>query len=106
MKRLFTFIVLALAISSRSSGQSPAPVKQQRPLPDFDVRELATSENARLRAESAGIVQPRVAALGAFMRTSEESKPGTRIVSNQYGLPKLYLRDGHSLSEASALPAT
>src|SRR5262249_12390518 len=98
-------ILLALVVSASGSAQSPASI-QQRPLPDFDVRESATPEIARLRAESIGVVQQRTAALGNFMRTPEESKLGTRIVSNSYGLPKLYLRDGHSLSGPSALAPT
>src|SRR5262249_15346306 len=105
MKRFFTFVLVAVLASTSGSGQSPAPAKRQRPLPDFDARELATPEMASLRAGSMGVVQRRTAVLGAFMKTPEESRLGTRIVSNQYGLPKLYLRDGHSLSAASPLPS-
>ena len=105
MKQFFTVVLLALLTSASGSGQSPVPVRKQRPLPDFDARESATPEMALLRAESSGLIQRRAAVLGDFARTPEESRMGTRIVSNQYGLPKLYLRDGHSLSSDSNQPA-
>src|SRR5215831_19375061 len=103
MKQFFILVLLALVVSAGGSAQSPATIKQQHSLPDFDIRESATPEITRLRAESIGVVQQRTAALSNFVRTPEESKLGTRIVSNTYGLPKLYLRDGHSLSGPSVL---
>jgi Zn-dependent metalloprotease len=105
MIRLFILGLLSLAVVATGSAQSPASI-QQGALPDFDVRESAAPEIARLRAESIGVVQQRTAALANFVRTPEESRLGTRIVSNSYGLPKLYLRDGHSLSGPSALAPT
>ena len=104
MKQFFTVILLALLASASGSGQSPVPVRKQRPLPDFDAGNQATPEMARLRTESTGLIQRRAAVLGDFARTPEESRMGTRIVSSQYGLPKLYLRDGHSLSSDSTQP--
>src|SRR4051794_29383977 len=106
MKPFLTFVLLALVTSASGFQRPAAPVKQQQPLSDFDVRELAIPEIARLRAESAGVVQRRTAALADFVRTSEEVKLGTRVVPNQYGLPKVYLRDGHSLNDGSLLPTT
>src|SRR5205823_3741916 len=103
-------IALALAVLSLTSfinlhGQSSSD-SRRKALPEFDVRDSApaTSLDAR-QLQSRAISESRRAGLASFAASPAESKLGTRIVPNPFGLPKLYLRDGHSLTAPSTLKA-
>src|SRR5207249_3223455 len=75
----------------------------KRSLPDFDVRDLATAGGpGNQQVQTDTLVERRKASLASFMASPEQSRLGTRIVPNQYGLPKLYLREGRSLSAPAA----
>jgi Zn-dependent metalloprotease len=79
------------------SAQTTVRGKSQK-LPDFDIRETSPTPNA-------AVVEQRLSRLTTFQRDAEQARLGTRIVPNKYGVPKLYLREGRSLTGPSQLPA-
>src|SRR5262249_17366380 len=84
------------------TGWGQTPNTKPKPLPEFDVREIGTVANAAGgQAQASAVVEQRRASMALFAASPEEAKLGTRIVPNRYGLPKLYLRDGRSLSAPS-----
>src|SRR2546422_7771673 len=108
MSKQFLFVLVLVAISSTAGvrGQSPTAATKHA-LPDFDVREQRDTDgpsNDQIVADA--IVERRNATLASFVASPEQIQLGTRIVPNGYGLPKLYLRDGHALSVPSALKPT
>src|SRR5262249_13561162 len=77
-----------------------------RKLPDFDIRETGPAPDLQADSvQSRAIVERRLSRLTAFQGAAEKANPGTRIVPNKYGVPKLYLREGRSLTGPSQLPA-
>src|SRR5438876_10008171 len=98
LKQLIALLIL-FSISSASTvlGQFPVDSKKGN-LPYFDIRDL----NAAGPLATA-IVAQRQTNLASFVGQPEEIRLGTRIVSNEFGLPKLYLRDGHSVTSPSGL---
>ena len=104
--RIFpTLFILVLGITSAGPCFGQAPGSKKHTLPDFDIREGAAQQ------ASAGAEQSREKATVELRRANNESflareraaRPGIRIVPNQYGFPKLLLRDGGTLSAASTL---
>jgi hypothetical protein len=96
-----TAIFLALiTLTFISNSWSQAPNSKPKRLPEFDIRENAGASTTA-PAQARALVERRRASLESFAASPAEVKLGTRIVANQYGLPKLYLRDGHSLSAPS-----
>ena len=83
-------------------GQGPDASKG-RPLPDFDARELAASDQPAggQQAQAKALVERRRANIESFLAAEIAANPGTRIVPNRFGVPKLFLRDGKSLSAPS-----
>ncbi|MBZ5624778.1 MAG: M36 family metallopeptidase [Acidobacteriia bacterium] len=82
-------------------GQAPGDQRagqtaKRRALPDFDVRDAARSEGP-----ARAIVEQRRAAIDSFLSASRVARPGTRIVSNRYGLPKMLFQEGRPLSAPS-----
>jgi len=106
---VFKKLILAgalVAIGYSSLSAQSAPAQRKKSVPDFDIREVsATPDLSAGQNDSRAIVERRRATLEAFASAPEETKAGTRITPNQFGLPKLFRRDGHALSPPSTLPA-
>jgi hypothetical protein len=95
-------IVLAVGLALTAVGQAPG--LRQRALPDFDVRDQNVEGAAAVeKAEAAVVVQRRNVGLAALQASPDEVQLGTRIVPNVFGLPKMFRREGHSLSGRSSL---
>lgn len=88
-------------VSSAQIGTAQDVSQKKVPVPDFDLRDRAAGTAIRDGAP----VQRRTAAAESFVAAERANRPGLRIVLNQRGLPKLYLRDGGVLSGSSASPA-
>ena len=94
MRRIIlAFLLLSISSSSTLRSQSASGARKSQ-LPNFDIREGAQRPEA--------LVQRRMANLASFAASPDQLKLGTRVVPNKYGLPKLYLREGRSLSAPSA----
>jgi Zn-dependent metalloprotease len=91
-------VALVVCAYSAVSAQSRVRGRSQK-LPDFDIRETSP-------APDVPIVAQRLSRLTTFQRDADQARLGTRIVPNKYGVPKLYLREGRSLTGPSQLPAT
>jgi len=103
--RQITLAVVVIAISSTTTvhSQSPAPAAK-RPLPDFDIRELELANGrSNEQTQAIAVVEKRRANLTSFVESPEQIQAGTRITPNTYGLPKMYLREGRTLTAPSAL---
>ena len=89
---LLSLLFVVFLVPSHLRGQVP---------PNFDARHrgAATASTARAR----GLVETRAANLAAFAENARRTAPGTRIVASRYGLPKLMLRDGGTLTQPSSL---
>jgi len=100
---IFVSLVFAMISGSVARSQSRS-AGDKRPLPDFDIRELKLTETAtREQTQTDVLVEKRKANLLSFLQSSAQVAAGSRIVPNQYGLPKLYVREGQSLTTQSAL---
>jgi uncharacterized protein (TIGR03437 family) len=77
----------------------PAGAKKHA-FPDFDVRDRAV---AQMSASQKATVDLRRANIDSFLATERVTRPGVRVVPSQFGLPKVFLRDGGTLSAPSAL---
>ena len=77
-------------------GQA-APARRKT-LPDFDVRD---GVRASIQPALKPAVERRRAGLEAFVAREHATKPEIRIVAGANGLPKLFLRDGTTLSGPS-----
>jgi hypothetical protein len=98
-------VLMGIGFSS-AVGQTPRAASRQS-VPDFDIRETQTTpDRSRDDLAAAAIAERRSQALLSFTRTPEESRLGTRITPNKFGLPKLYLRDGRTLTAPSQSAAT
>jgi Zn-dependent metalloprotease len=97
--------LFALTFISSLWAQSSSDTKR-KPLPEFDVRDAAvTGAPIADQNQARSLVERRRAGLASFAASPQEARLGTRIVANSHGLPKLFLRDGHSLSAPSGLKA-
>src|SRR5581483_3295128 len=97
---LIPISLLALVAFSRIGDAQD--VSQKRIfIADFDLRGQAAGSFIHDRA----LVQRRAASVESFIAAELTSRPGLRVVLNERGLPKLYLRDGGVLSAPSAGPA-
>ncbi len=65
---------------------------------DYDVRDLAASEQAK------ATVERRRGAIESFL-ASPAAGLGLRVVPNRYGLPKTIFREGRALTAPSTLDA-
>src|SRR5262245_7551518 len=100
---ILPLVLVGLSFTSALSGQTPVD-RNKRALPEYDIRDLRTTEaidNDRRQANA--LVERRRANVASFATSPEQIRRGTRIVPNSYGLPKLYMRDRESLSAASPL---
>ena len=87
---------LAAIGSAQEAGQKRVSVS------DFDLREQVAAQNPiRDRA----LVERRTRNVESFLAAERARRPGLRVVPNQRGLPKLFLRDGGTLSDPAASPA-
>ena len=103
LKRVFlVFFLLGIAAAPPGWSQATDALKK-RVLPDFDARDLVTAtEPASSQQKQATVmVEQRRANIESFLASAQFSYPGTRIALNRFGLPKLFLRDGKSLSTPS-----
>jgi streptogramin lyase/single-stranded DNA-binding protein len=101
--RWVSSLLLAATVAGSMWGQSAARQKKHS-LPDFDSRSQAASSEAPEtvgQALARGIVARRLANVESFVVAQQAARPGTRIVANRQGLPKLFLREGHALSAPS-----
>jgi Zn-dependent metalloprotease len=96
-KQLFTILTVLGILSTQLKGQSQSD-RRRGPLPDFDIRESqrSTDQTGELRK----------AVLASFASSADQMQLGTRLVPNDYGLPKLFLRDGRTLTTPSPLKST
>src|SRR5579872_642120 len=103
-RRSFPKIAALFLISSSFAEIAAAQTVSQKsaPVPDFDLREQL---GTRLPIRDGGLVQARAANVESFLTAERARRPGVRVVLNQRGLPKLYLRDGGTVSGPSASPA-
>ena len=106
MKHACIAVVLVLTgFGSVSSAWVQAPVEsRKRPLSDFDIRD-ALPPAERMTADqrvAARTIEERKDKLESFLASPEEAQFATRIVPNSFGLPKLYLREGRSLTAPSS----
>ena len=104
LKRVFlVFFLLGIAAAPPGWSQSTDALKK-RVLPDFDARDLvtATEPASSQHKQATAMVEQRRANIESFLASAQFTYPGTRIALNRYGLPKLFLRDGKSLSTPSA----
>src|SRR4051812_11190250 len=90
--------LLVLGLATLCQAQT---ADKGRPLPDFDIRDLAPVDTGSYPAK--GTVERRGADIEAFLARERSSRPGLRIVPNRFGLPKVFLRDGGILSAPSTL---
>src|SRR5262249_33972571 len=100
---IFASLFLGIVSGSIVRGQSRSDGKK-RPLPDFDIREQKLSDKAAAEQTQADVlVEKRRANLLSLMQSSAQSGARSRIIPHQYGLPKLYVREGQSLTSRSTL---
>jgi hypothetical protein len=95
-KIVFAVVVLGTSAALQVRSQSPGN-PTRRSIPDFDIREELPA------GASVDLVQTRMARLASFQSNQEQTKAGTRLVPNEFGLPKLYFRDGRTLTAPSGL---
>ena len=97
-------LFLGITAAGPSQGQAPAGTKKHT-LRDFDIREQAAARApAKIQGSQAlAAVERRRGIMESFLAASRAGRPGIRIAPNRYGLPKLLLRDGGTLSGASTL---
>ena len=101
--RWVSSLLLAATVAGSMWGQSAARQKIHS-LPDFDSRVQAASSEAPEtvgQALARGIVARRLAHVESFLVAAQAARPGTRIVVNRQGLPKLFFREGKALSAPS-----
>jgi uncharacterized protein (TIGR03437 family) len=72
-------------------------------VPNFDVRSHAAANGSAARAKV--LIESRLLNLASFAENARRTAPGTRIAASPYGLPKLMLRDGGTLTTPSPLDA-
>src|SRR5881296_3851242 len=95
-------VALVVGFATTLGGQR-APVRNAS-LPDFDIRSLRPQGSAAVEQTLAtATVERRIAALMSLQAAPDQMQLGTRIIPNQYGLPKVYRREGRSLSGRSTL---
>ena len=66
------------------------------------MREQVTARPRGATGAGDATVAQRKAAMESFLSAERARRPGTRIVLNERGLPKLYLRDGGTLTGTTA----
>jgi hypothetical protein len=98
------FLLFGFAVMTPVWGQSGNSAPKQI-LEDFDSRDFsAASGPAGLKEVEAKLLMAvRQANMQSFLASAEKNMPGARIELNRFGTPKLFLRDGHSLSAPSLL---
>src|SRR5689334_4812991 len=90
------FTLTTSAQETRSvAGQTPAPGREE--YPNFDIRDAGAGANLT----SSSLVAQRTAAISAFTAEPEETAERTRISVGRFGLPKIYQRDGNTLTVRS-----
>jgi len=99
--RQFIAALLLMGLSSISTAREQSTGTRNPALPDFDIREFRTQRPVE-QLQTSAIIKRREAALQSFLASPEEVRSGTRIVAGSNGLPRVYRREGHSLSEPSA----
>jgi Zn-dependent metalloprotease len=103
-RTFFMFLLLGIALMPPVWGQSVKP----GPKPEFneyDSRDLsgAAAPASLNEAEARLLMAVRRANTESFLASARKSMPGTRIDMNRYGVPKLFLRDGNTLSAPSQM---
>ncbi len=97
---LLPALLLAAVVMNPAWGQTRAAAKTPV-LPDFDLRDQTVSPAVRQNPQSKALVDRRTSTLESFAAARQATQPGIRLIPNRYGIPKLMLRDGRTLSAAS-----
>ncbi len=100
LRFLLPALLLAAVVIGPAWGQTQANAKGPV-LPDFDLREQIVSPGAQQSPQSKALVDRRTSTMEAFVAARQATQSGIRLVPNRYGIPKLMLRDGKTLSAAS-----
>jgi Zn-dependent metalloprotease len=98
------FLLFGFAVMTPVWGQSGNSIQKQI-FDDYDSRDFsATAEPTGLKeAEAKLLMAVRRANMQSFLVSAAKNMPGARIELNRFGAPKLFLRDGNSLSAPSML---
>src|SRR5262245_59507534 len=91
---VFAFILTTSAQEPASTVQQPDPARND--YPNFDLRDSSAAA-----AANASLVAQRTAVISAFTAEPEETAARTRISVGRFGLPKIYQRDGNTLTAPS-----
>jgi Fungalysin metallopeptidase (M36)/Bacterial pre-peptidase C-terminal domain/Fungalysin/Thermolysin Propeptide Motif len=89
------FVSSVIAITFTSPGWAQVP--------NFDIREQQSTIASAEHIRASALAENRKASLVSFASSPEQVRQGTRVVPNEYGLPKLYLRDGRPLTGPSGI---
>jgi hypothetical protein len=100
----FMFLLLGFAVMTPLWGQSQNPAQKQV-FDEFDSRDFfGTAEPLNPQAlESNRLMEIRRSNVRSFLAAAEKNMPGARMELNRFGVAKLFLRDGNSLSAPSQL---
>jgi Zn-dependent metalloprotease len=102
MLKQAVFAILLMGLTATPSAWSQTNDPKKAPFADFDARDLVLphgSADAQIQANRT--IAQRTDNIESFLTSTQDDSPGIRISPNRYGLPKLFLRDGGSLSVPS-----
>jgi uncharacterized protein (TIGR03437 family) len=95
-----TFVFINCAIP----GWGQQPGRPQTTLQNFDIRDSAPPADApenTTMSNTGAILQRRAASMAAFTLSARSSMPGLRITTSRFGLPRMIMRDGFTLTSPS-----
>ena len=79
-------------------------INKKRTIPDFDIRDAIAARAGKPQSQSAGeLIGRRRVEMEQSAAALRPGLPGLRMVPNRFGLPKLLLREGATLSAPSTL---